>query len=344
MDRKEYIEKVEAKAVPTLRPFIAPTVDILGDTLRLGRYEVADIIEIADRLASELKKMGVAKGQPEQGEVPVEPTVTSEFLGDLITPWVEDVRQELFDSRVAPFFTFEQAKKWVEEQREETSKWLQEKTKEYGEKFRIDAKRETETKAESKPQRKIFEGKYPFVAHAIEEGDVDYPPFVVCQYRANKIANVSGFDTSSVFYYILMGVRPVLTKVQAHVEEEESRLPSGDSLVNRLVIVEMRGELSFEELRHLYQQIRQDLGVKRTKAFNEKHLQLYQVVRHNGVVPKGKGTKHFWEAVQEDMNDWINKNGKGDPYTTWRGVKRAYDLLSSKLRSQLSLAKNDKAS
>jgi len=340
MDRKEYqdiIEKVKAKTIPTLRPFIAPTVDILGDILRPDRYEVADVIEAADRLASELKRMGAEKGQPEQGEVSVEPTVTNEFLSDLITPWIQDIRQEIFNTRVRPFRTHEQAVKWVDEGIVDMENWFNEVRRE---------------KEKLPFWARPF--KYPFdvlnqpnvpiprLAQELDHLLGKRPLYLLFSDRVKEVARVTGFSHMSVWCHIIGGTPLTLNKVDTTPEKEIHELPSGEELVSRFVTVQIRGELTFDELRRLYQQIRQDLGVKRSKALNDTHLELYRLVKKRGGPVKGKGSVTFWKQV---MEDW-NKEHEGDQYKIWKSAKRAYDLLWNKLRSQylvdVSIAKNDK--
>jgi len=241
--------------------------------------------------------------------------LTSEFLTSQITPWVEDIRQELFNSRSAPFSTFEEA-----------SKWFKEAGKEFRQKFKGDTETKVETKAEGKPERRTLKEQYPFLAYGIRERSSNYPPYLICLFRADEIAHVAGFDTASMLYYILADVSPVSTKVQTYVKEGVHSLPSGVDLIDRLATVEIRGELTFKELQCLYQQIRQELRIKRTKTLNEKHLELYQLVQERGGPVKGKGSVDFWSSVKQD---WHNEG-----CTTWKGAKIAYDRLIKKLTSE----------
>lgn len=305
---KEFEKLVRAKTIPELHPYIPMALEVLGDSVQSKRYTVPDIIETVGRLVSVLERMEVAK--PEQDEVPAKPSVTSEFLSDLITPWIEDIRQEIFNTRVIPFRTKE-ALNWMKQEQVDMKNWRD----------------EVEREIEKLP--KWMRG-WPF--NFLNKPNLEKRPLLVLLYdRAEEVAKVTGFNHFSVMSHIILGAPLTLNKVDTKAKKEIHKLPSGAELVNRFVTMQIRGELTFDELRHLYQQIRQDLGVKRSKALKEKHLELYQIVRRKGGAPKGKGTVAFWESVRKDMNE---KNPTGNPYTTWKGVKRAYDLLWNKLRSQ----------
>jgi hypothetical protein len=238
--------------------------------------------------------------------------LTSEFLIDQIMPWVEGVRLELFKSKAAPLSTFEEAHEWLKREQEG---------------FRQQYGVETQTKTKSKPVRKAPKEKYPFLEYSLRQKPSLYPPYLACMYRASEIAYATGFDTLSIAYYILAGIRPTLRRVETYSTEEIHRLPSGDSLVNRLVTIEIRGEISFEEQHILYQDIRQELRIKRTKAFSEKHLELYRMVRRNGESPRKKRIVAFWKSKMEEWNE----KHPNEQYTTWKGLKIAYERNCKKL-------------
>lgn len=261
---------------------------------------------------------------------PSENSVTSEFLVDLITPWVEDVRQELFNSRIAPFSTFDEASRWYSKGTKKDRRFVERRQKEWGKEADADAQKKVDTRTGREYEKKSPRQKWAFAYETIFE-NLPETATLACYFRAEEIAYATSFSSFSVLMYILVGIRPVLTKVRTYADEEVHKLPSGDNLVNRLVTVEIRGELSFEDLRSLYRSVRQELGINRAKSLKEKHLELYLMVRQKGGAPKGKGTVAFWECLTEEWN----KKHKDDQYTTtWKGVKRAYDMVCKKLRSQ----------
>jgi len=323
MQKKEFEELVEARTVPELHPYIPTALKIYNkehhDKLWYEKYEVSNVIEIVGILADSalrLGKKGLAKQESEQGEVSVKPTVTSEFLSNLITPWIQDIRQEIFNTRVPPFTTYKPAFKWLEEGKVDWDFLFNESV------------RKERSEAPKWMKSSLY---YPYV---VKEYPSHYSPYTLCFFKAKEVEKVTGFGYISVMLHIIADIPLTLNKVDTEAREKTHQLPSGDKLINRFVTVQIRGELSFDELRHLYQQIRQDLGVKRSKALKEKHLKLYQVVRRKGGAPKGKGTVAFWESVRQEINVWLKNNSIDNQYTTWKGVKRAYDLFYDKLRSQ----------
>lgn len=324
MQREEFekVEKqVKAQTVTALHPYIPMALEILGDTREHHHFQVSDVVEVTDRLASILERMEVAEGQPEQGEVPAKPSVTNEFLDDLITPWIQDIRQEIFNTRVPQFRTPSEAFKWLDEGSVHAKNWLNELQRE---------KDKTIPKWMKSPYPGYLLDSLDKLNPKLDSMLDNPPPYLVLFNKAKEVARVTWFSPASVMFHIVAGTPLILDKVNTKAEKEIHELPSGEELVNRFVTVQIRGELSLDELRHLYQQIRQDLGVKRSKALNDTHLELYQLVKKRGGPVKGKGSVTFWKQV---MEDW-NKKHEGDPYKIWKSAKRAYDLLWDKLRSQ----------
>lgn len=144
--------------------------------------------------------------------------------------------------------------------------------------------------------------------------------------EARKIAMVTGFNFYSLLMYVLTGIEPDLPMYIAYTEDERYELPSGEVLVNRPVTVRIAAELNFRELRSLYHGIRKELKIERAKRFNEKHLELCQLVRRMGGPPKGKGVVSFWESVRAE---WDRRHPR--EHKSWKATKIAYDRTMQKL-------------
>ena len=311
MNTQEFIELVKSHTAPSLQSLIAAVVDMLGEELRFERSEVANVIEAAGRLATYLETIGVAKGQQEQGEVSAKPTVTREFLSDLITPWIQDIRQEIFNTRVCPFGTYEEALRWVNEGIVDWENWVN----------------EAEREMEKLPKWMRSSGYVsPRFAPELHRLLGKRPLYALFSDRVKEVTRVTGFSHISVLCHIIADIPLTLKKVDTEAKREIHELPSGDELVNRFVTVQIRGELTFGELYRLYQQIRQDLGIKRSKALKDEHLRLYQLVRGRGGPIKGKGSVKFWKEVVENWNNPKCKN--------WKGAKIAYDRLIKRLTNE----------
>jgi hypothetical protein len=227
---------------------------------------------------------------------------------DKIRPWVEDVRQELFNSRTAPFSTRELASMWIDKSIEEAQE--------------IDP--EFEKRKEVFFDKYPFLKDYPFLASKYEEYPKWEPTIGVLFEKAGEIAKATGFNFPSVAFYILANIKPILPKYELEVQKKVTKLSSGEDLVNKFVTVTIRGYLDFDMLRSLYINIRKELGIKRTKALTAKHVEFFRIVEEVGVPPNGKGTIAFWEKVKDKCNE---KHSGGKRYSDWRGAKQLYDRI-----------------
>jgi len=143
-----------------------------------------------------------------------------------------------------------------------------------------------------------------------------------------KITELSkiGISPTSFLYYIMADIKPLQMPYQI--------MTPGKGLTKGrrkcwYVVITLNTELSFKDLLAIYNVIKESLGVKKGKRLNEKHLQLYTMVRERGGIPTGKGTVGFWQSVLEEWN------GRHEvEYREWRCIKRAYDRLCKKLNAQ----------
>jgi hypothetical protein len=132
--------------------------------------------------------------------------------------------------------------------------------------------------------------------------------------------------------YVLADASPVLPPFTLGISKETHSLPSGTSVINRFARVTIRGDLTFYDLRSLYRSIRRELGITRSKRPTIKHLQLYEMVRRRGSIPRQKGTVAFWESVMKEWNDFHRQ----DKYKTWKGVKLAYERIIAQLARRIT--------
>jgi hypothetical protein len=169
------------------------------------------------------------------------------------------------------------------------------------------------------------------VVEALEVGEVGDPPEQDEQVKIYyallddkwEMCKVTGFTIESMEMCILADASPVLPPFTFGIVRETHSLPSGIRLQNRFAKVDIRGELSFQDLRSLHRSIRDALGIKRLKRPTTKHLQLYKMVTQRGNVPDGEGTVAFWKSIMEEWNDLYPQK----KYKTWKGIKLAYERI-----------------
>ena len=146
--------------------------------------------------------------------------------------------------------------------------------------------------------------------------------------KAAEISEVTNFTTTSVLEYILLNWAPILPKFILEGHSKVHKVPfTKRNIRNTWLTVHLFSDLSFDELSQLYQRIRRYLGTKQSKAFNEKHLELYEKVLEKGGPPT-KRVKLFWESIRKEWNE----EHKDKPYATWQGVKMTYERIREKLK------------
>lgn len=339
MNEKEFINMAQNTAPAELRNRIPEVVGILKDIgiIRCERHELSNVILLTSRWPN-IEEMDV---EERIGSLH-ESSVVSEFLVDLIMPWVEDIRRELFGSPDIPFHTFNDMKTWWRQALDENNKWLEEQRKvQYSNAlFQMNSDETTPIGSTLRSSWGIPTSVSPERAYSglLNYLHVGYtPPYTILLFRTDEISYATGFIFIDVFFHILSDWHPTLKRYDIVPEQRVHKLPSGNTLINRFVSVDIRGEMNFEELHGVYQEIRQGLEIKRTKAFNEKHLEIYKLVQKMGGPPKRKGVVKFWNMLREEWN----KKHIDDPYETWKGLKIAYERLYNKLSSQYLLRAKD---
>ncbi len=133
----------------------------------------------------------------------------------------------------------------------------------------------------------------------------------------------TGLDAYSLLQHVLVGAEPVFRRVDIKSKDREVQLPTGRVLKRRAVTVEVRGPLSFREMRSLRARVNGEFEAKRKKDLNINHLKVLALVREAGPPATKRGVVAYWRRRQQEYND--RKDDAGKRYTTWQGVKAAYD-------------------
>lgn len=250
------------------------------------------------------------------------PGVSSLFLTELITPWVKVIREDYFGSETPPFNTIEEVLNYYEQ----TISELELAEEDKGQRLGITSLLEVEGVRDY--HRLLTRGILIPSILLPEEKLKQIPKSALLRERAEIISYATGLNSTSVMFHILIGSPPLLPQLEQKVHDDINRIPFNVKVVNRYATITLRNDVTFKELYLTYRKIRSELGTKRMKAFNQKHLELYLLVRnisqsHN----RPQKEVAFWKAVQEE---WNGKHPK-DKYTTWKGVKIAYKRLVEKL-------------
>lgn len=320
---------------------------------------------------SEMDKLAraILTSKPEAMAVEIDPPVTAQLLAEQIKSWVEDIRQKLFHSKSAPFSCISDAQKWLDAVNRKIDEWnkrIDERNKrvdgwnkrsdEYHDCWQAILERYPHIKGGieewSLMKKQGIEVEFPtadewqklaeiqLAMESLEIGKVGEPPERDEEMKIYdalldgiwEICKVTGFTVESVEMCILADASPVLPPFTFNIIRETHSLPSGVNLQNRFARVTIRGDLTFQDLRSLHRSIRGALGIKRLKRLTKKHSQLYEIVTKRGSIPKGRGgTVKFWESIKDEWNTEY----PSDAYTTWKGIKIAYERIVAQLERRI---------
>jgi hypothetical protein len=309
-------------------------------------------LESLNILVERLLASGVAdKDQRIANKVALELTpdilLTSDFLVNKIRPWVEKVRAELFSSPAVPFKNFADAEQWIKQQ---------EKLEPLVNYDALEPFHKTLIEVLNKRLPINYSFNYPALFYLGSDGkphdakishrapqDWTVPQtrenarkFTALNWLENEtriMARGTGFSQTSLVNLVLTGTAPILQryKVTGHIDYQS--LPTGEELNPIHINMEIWArDLTFEELRSIYNDCRETLQLKKHKLKEGKelaksHQEIYQLVKANGGPPKAKGKVKFWESIKKEWND-SHPQGK---YRTWKGIKLAYDRIMSNL-------------
>jgi len=269
--------------------------------------------------------------------------LTSDFLAEKITPWVELVRTELFSSPRIPFTNLKDAEDWILSHRDNRQP----------------------------PPRKSLDDPptYRSLVYVGHDGDYrvtdilepfpptwpvpqlrgrasDYSPLNWLENEIRLMYEATGFNQPSLVQFILVGTPPIVPRYWIGALPYYRPIPPGpdhkgfqDELL-RVSYVDIRiwaQDFTFEELREVYNSYRELLQLKKHKLREGKelvksHWEIYQLVKERGGLPKGKGKVAFWESVKGEWNE-LHPH---DKYNTWKGVKLAYDRIMARLERRVT--------
>ena len=292
------------------------------------------------------------------------PTASAKFMAQQIRPWVEDIREALFQTKSAPFSCTKAAERWTGEMEERASEW------------REGVNEWINQEHERHAALCVLVERYPSVTKGIEAWgsgssipteipSVDAITLERLQHLSDdevlrylnslqskpppeeddcvrswqaflanmlEICKATGFTARSVEMHILTDAPPVLPLFRIAVIDEPHLLPSGASLKNRYAKVTVQGDMTFDDLRYLYRHVRRVLGLRRVKPFTKKSMQLYEVVVSRGTIPQTRGeVESFWESVRKEYNA-LNPAHK---YKTWKVVKITYERIVARLERRM---------
>lgn len=293
-------------------------------------YDVRDM-GLLNRLVA---SMSSTAGRRE-GATVIKPdaVLDADYLGWLLANWVRSLRECVFLRTETPFSSVEQA-----------IAWLVEGSVDYFDKELVTDRKEAQFQTVLLFQKKSGSNRYRLL------GIPDLPPVygmegalaLVPHVGTNQEAIVKACKTLSDEWHIERTslVLHVLCETQLYVPPYE--LDSGNErrtidtdagpveYNQKWVNIRLNSYVGRGEWNDIYPMVRLQLKimrVQRDKSLGGRHMELLEMVRRRGGVPRDKGKVKFWESIQAEWNVLHPDR----PYETWKGVKLACDRAQRKV-------------
>ena len=290
--------------------------------------------------------------KPEVIPTRAEPTITAKFLATQIKPWVDDIRESLFHSKL-PFDSVGDAEAWLNEVRQKLPERIKkidrrlEKYKRHHAYWRIlcekyslpfgeyDGWRVPPIEHPTQEELQLFTEEEQHHIMSLKPGksfreDKQVKAYIDLSNNARKISEATGFTSDSVIMHILTHSSPVLPSLTYSITREAHALPSGVNLLNCYARITIRGDVSiaFQDLYLLYRRIRRELKIKRMKHLSKENIELYELVGQEGDIPTERGrAKAFWESK---LGKWNNSHPRRK-YNTAQVLKITYRRVVARL-------------
>ncbi|NLA11609.1 MAG: hypothetical protein GX883_05740 [Firmicutes bacterium] len=345
MTRNDFFEAIKRKAelADETGAYVLSrkSIDLAIDLLEvsegeLGKRHIGDALQFACRIENH---MGYReKNSKETGDynsfiqrVTQQDIVGSDYLVEQITPSVNHVREMLFGDCEPPFDSIAAAVSWIRKKAAEPLS------------ADIKTKKERGVKEYQRLRGLVISGEAiglfgvsrNYLDFPGEDGFISSVPVVqqtdlaILASHAKRISEATGFRKYAATVYILTGLKPILPRVNTSVRPSWHELPAGNHLWRKNIVIEINAaDLTFNELKAIYDNYRKDLGIVKKKPLNVQQARLYNLVVNKGG-PPAKGATAFWRAIQKEWNSDTSNSS----YQTWEGVYQRYKTIEDKLKN-----------
>jgi len=314
MNKKEFIEEVQTHCPPGLGQHVPMAIDLLEGIVKYEGWNVSTVIQFIPRMLL-LTRSTKGEDYLSRGKLNAHALLTADYVAESLKPKIKAIRKAIFGSEEPPFSSLQEAEDWVNVYDTGTFFLEEEKARKW-----VSVFGKWDGRWEWVADDRIGE-KFYGMTRAFWEWDK-------VENEILELSDKTGISPETLRLYVLADIKPLQTPY-------EISMPGQEYCKGRrkcwYVNIKVNTELSFEELLEIYHTVREALGgFRKSKTFNEKHLELYNMVQERGSALKDKGTVKFWKSLQQE---WNERHKNGDEYTTWKGVKRAYDLIYNKLNA-----------
>jgi hypothetical protein len=160
-------------------------------------------------------------------------------------------------------------------------------------------------------------------------GVLDAP---VCRLQryVRQLARASGFSAPDVAAYLLADIPPTLDAATISVEHLTVPIPFGGGEIQRsqVTLTVHARDLSYDEYRDLFRQVRQELHLVRAKGVTDEDIEFLRLVDSLGIPPTGRGSGPYWTRVQRAWK----RHHPEKRCETLNGPRIRYGRLQKKLK------------
>lgn len=348
MNERDFRAQVKMRTPPGLSP---EAVEVALQVFTRGgwteSYHMRGCMETAGLIAAELSKAKQAQETTPRPLFRVTPglLLTSRQLAAAITPWVKQVRTDLFGRPELPFRSYAKAVAWIENAASEQD---YPSSDERQQARAMLEKMNRELKAVGRILRSEVQGPTPVVRtvpYAKPGSETTHHVPVVfgsglarLEAACRDMADATGFSQLNIIEHVLAGVPLLLPVARLQVRPQwRYHLPvPPDGMLSRLsATVEFLSprDVTADQLKWLARQLRKMLGVTRAKRMSDHHHRLLSLVAQLGGPPKSNKIE-WWEQFKDEWNKRLPRGASR--YVTWRGPEMAYQRLQTRLASSSS--------
>ena len=141
--------------------------------------------------------------------------------------------------------------------------------------------------------------------------------------EVNKVSRRTGLLAHELTAHILAGTMPLLNRVRSFNHEQSILLSSGKRARLRSVALTFyTADLSFDELKMLYDEAKTYMGRKGLQAPTLEDLELLEFVEEMGTPPQPyNGVRAYWEKA---LPRWNEIHPGRPPMNSWEGLQKKY--------------------
>lgn len=151
--------------------------------------------------------------------------------------------------------------------------------------------------------------------------------------EVNRISRSTGLPPDALTEHVFTGITPLMSRVRITNRENHTRLPSGEQAHSRSVTLTFRtADLTFEELRTIYEQVKSHMGGKGIQALTTEDFELWELVQLEGGPPEPyQGVREFWRNL---LKEWNRKHPNDTPLKSWEGLQKRHRRICKRLGTQ----------